>query len=139
MEITELFEIQRKDGLKFMRRELQPLLDLTPSLLQFLNASLVSRNIFTRISFMHVSFDCSIRSFFEEFSENNFFNASSISNDLHYVYKNNRNGCVIRIYTTRKYWTIDGDSTGLKVTITLLTKNVHETNKNSSLNKSTRL
>lgn len=137
MEITELFEIQRKDELKFMRRELQPLLDLTPSLLQFLNASLVSRNIFTRISFMHVSFDCSIRSFFEEFSENNFFNASSISNDLHYV-KNNRNGCVIRIYTTRKYWT-DGDSTGLKVTITLLTKNVHETNKNSSLNKSTRL
>ena len=137
MEITELFEIQRKDGLKFMRRELQPLLDLTPSLLQFLNASLVSRNIFTRISFMHVSFDCSIRSFFEEFSENNFLNASSISNDLHYV-KNNRNGCVIRIYTTRKYWT-DGDSTGLKVTITLLTKNVHETNKNSSLNKSTRL
>lgn len=137
MEITELFEIQRKDGLKFMRRELQPLLDLTPSLLQFLNASLVSRNIFTRISFMHVSFDCSIRSFFEEFSENNFFNASSISNDLHYV-KNNRNGCVIRIYTTRKYWT-DGDSTGLKVTITLLTKNVHETNKNSSLNKFTRL
>lgn len=138
MEITELFEIQRKDGLKFMRRELQPLLDLTPSLLQFLNASLVSRNIFTRISFMHVSFDCSIRSFFEEFrNENNFFNASSISNDLHYV-KNNRNGCVIRIYTTRKYWT-DGDSTGLKVTITLLTKNVHETNKNSSLNKSTRL
>lgn len=138
MEITELFEIQRKDELKFMRRELQPLLDLTPSLLQFLNASLVSRNIFTRISFMHVSFDCSIRSFFEEFrNENNFFNASSISNDLHYV-KNNRNGCVIRIYTTRKYWT-DGDSTGLKVTITLLTKNVHETNKNSSLNKSTRL
>ena len=84
MEITELFEIQRKDGLKFMRRELQPLLDLTPSLLQFLNASLVSRNIFTRISFMHVSFDCSIRSFFEEFSENNFLNASSISNNLHY-------------------------------------------------------
>ena len=55
------------------------------------------------------------------------------------IMKNNRNGCVIRIYTTRKYWTIDGDSTGLKVTITLLTKNVHETNKNSSLNKSTRL
>lgn len=41
-------------------------------------------------------------------------------------------------FTTRKYWTTDGDSTGLKVTITLLTKNVHETNKNSSLNKFTR-
>lgn len=86
---------------------------------------------------MRASFDCSIRLFFEEISENNFFNASSISNNLHYV-KNNRNGCVIRIYTTRKYWTTDGDSTGLKVTITLLTKNVHETNKNSSLNKFTR-
>lgn len=102
MEITELFEIQRKDGSKFMRRELQPLLDLTPSLLQPLNASCFEKYFHLHLLYyMRANFDCLIRLFFEEFSENNFFNAPSISNNSHYL-KNNDIGCVIRIYMGRK-------------------------------------
>lgn len=90
-----------------MRRELQPLLDLTPSLLQPLNALYFEKYFHLYLLYCtRASFDCFvlIRLFFEEFSENNIFNASSISNNFHYV-KNNGNdiGRVIRIYMARKY------------------------------------